>query len=181
MPAQRRSSFPLTRGQRRRTGWEIGPEASAAVVVSAAGKSAWPGGTASALDGMTLVRIRGQFLIYVVTADVVNAGFPYAVGMCMVTEDAFAVGVTAIPDPFTDNGWDGWIWYHSGFIFAGSATEDEFVGRAGSSLERVVVDSKAMRKWPEENVLVGIVGFGTEVGSAIVRFHAETRVLVKLP
>ena len=33
--------------------------------------------------------------------------------MIMVTDQAFSIGVTALPDPVTDVGDDGWLWFQS--------------------------------------------------------------------
>ena len=111
-------------------------------------------------------------------ATAVGDGFEnFAMGMCVVSENAFGVGVTAIPAPITDIQWDGWIWHSShGHITSLSTTEEHRITGA-----RIIpIDSKAMRKLKNTDVLVGVVQLGTEIGTATVDFSARTRLLVKI-
>jgi hypothetical protein len=62
---------------------------------------------------------------------------------------------------------------------AGFSTTE--TGQSTMEAVRVPIDSKAMRKVHESDVLVGVIEMGTEVGAATVRYAAETRILDKLP
>ena len=166
-------SVPLRRN-RRRTGWSAGP--SGLLTLTAAGQQAFGTTSIAALDGLTLARIRGELLLQL-TSDAATAdGFnQIAVGICDVSENAAGIGITAIPHPLADIDWDGWIWHWVGSIV------DNAGGDAVGSGARVVIDNKSMRKTPESNVLVGVLGAGVEIGTAIVKVNLNTRVLDLLP
>jgi len=139
----------------------------------------WSLGQAAGSDGLTLVRIRGEVLLFIEAATSVGDGFiQYALGICDVSENAAGIGVTAIPAPLTDVAWDGWIWHHSGAGIISLTTTEE--GNTGTAVIRIPIDNKAMRKTPATNVLVGVIELGTEVGAPIVRMSANTRILDKL-
>ena len=117
--------------------------------------------------------------MFIEAATSIGDGFiQYALGICDVSENAAGIGVTAIPAPLTDVAWDGWIWHHSGAALLSLTTTEE--GLTGTAVVRIPIDNKAMRKTPASNVLVGVVELGTEVGAAIVRVSANTRILDKL-
>ena len=101
-------------------------------------------------------------------------------GICIVSENAFGVGVTAVPSPLTDIGWDGWIWHQlTPGLFGLSVTESENVGAL--SMIRYDIDSKAMRKQKSTDFLIGVSEFAGEIGAATLQFITETRILDKLP
>ena len=102
--------------------------------------------------------------------------------MGIVTVQAFTVGgVTALPAPFTTPEWDGWLW-HSYFQMHGVSAQavGADVARNVSADLRMVIDSKAMRKISENEVLFGVLEVGVETGTAQLRYSADTRVLFKL-
>ena len=180
MARSRGSSFRRTGGFRRRAGWEQGPQTAGILALTSAGSSLWTVGQQSVLDGLTIVRVRGEFTIVQSLATAVLDGFEdYALGMCFVSENAFGIGATAIPQPLTDIAWDGWFWHHSGAQISSSETTE--VGRGPMGAMRVPIDSKGMRKLRETDVCVGVIELGTEIGTATVRFAATTRILLKLP
>ncbi len=167
------------RSQRRRTDWSAGPRVRSSL--SAAGSSLFPVGSAALGDGMTLVRIRGEFSGALMAADVPSGGFQHcAVGICNVTENAFGVGATAIPQPFTDIDWDGWIWHRTFSIWTPVAAASGNVGESVGEF-RFDIDNKAMRKVNESDVIVGVVEITSEVGVAVAEFILNTRLLDKLP
>ena len=45
---------------------------------------------------------------------------------------------------------------------------------------RMPIDSKAMRKWGDNEILVGVVEVESEVGTVSIRVAANTRLLLKL-
>ena len=98
---------------------------------------------ALALRPFTIVRTRG---VVGFNSDQVGATESYqgSIGMCVVSDQASGIGVTAVPTPQTDLGSDLWFLHESGF------GRFEFVSgvgvlEVGSNMDRVV-DSKAMRK-----------------------------------
>ncbi len=61
-----------------------------------------------------------------------------AFGMILVTDSAFAIGVTAMPDPVTDGNDDGW------FVYQGFSQQSALV-TAGRGSFSYTIDSKAKR------------------------------------
>jgi len=58
----------------------------------------------------------------------------------------------------------------------GATVTEEFKGLARMSKE---IDTKAMRKLKENDVLFGMFETATEIGAATITFVAQTRVLIK--
>jgi len=164
---------------RRKTAWSGGPN-EPGNSITAAGAFLWLNGAQVVPDGLTQIRVRGEysFVLSVVT----SIGDGYAsmgVGICIVSENAFGVGVTAVPSPLTDISWDGWLYHrlHSN-IFGRSTTE---LGVSPMEAQRVEIDSRAMRKVKGSDFTIGVVELGAETGAATVVFSAQTRLLDKLP
>ena len=178
--AQRRGSrFPRTSGGfRRRTGWEEGPF-SATTAVSVASQVVWSTAQQAVVDGLTLIRIRGEVNLFLNVASSALDGFDrVAMGICIVSENAVGVGATAIPHPLGDIAWEGWLWHWVGSLISPTATIDQTTGPASI---RIPIDSKAMRKLGESDTVVGMAQFSVETGTAIAQFNANTRMLFKLP
>ena len=180
MALSRRSSSLRTfaRGPRRQTSWNGGPRGASSA--NTASVTLFATGIQSLEDGITHVRLRGELSVQVVAAAASQAGFSrIAAGVCIVSENASGVGITALPDPIADVGWDGWLWYWTGSVFATSV-----IGDGGFSAEsdgvRVTIDSKAMRKWKRTDVMVGIFATDDEVGDATLLFKLNTRCLAKI-
>ena len=169
------------RSQRRKTSWAIGPFGSTVHTTNAS--KVFPTGSQALLEGLTIVRIRGELVGALSGAAAALDGFSrVGVGICITNENAAGIGITATPTPLTDIAWDGWIW-HSIFslfspgIIAGGAADD---APLGSAFIRLEIDSKAMRKFKNTDVLTGVVETGDEVGAANMTLKLNTRVLVKL-
>ena len=174
---------------RRKTGWGTGPKSATdggGADISASGSFIGAIGASPASDGITLVRLRGEFLFYLATSTALNNGYFGAVGVGIFTDAAVAIGVTAVNTPISTEEWDGWLW-HRYF----SALSAGAISAAGASLSggqsddvkaalRVEVDSKAMRKIPVGMTMAVVVQV-TEIGSATARWHFNSRTLSKLP
>ena len=175
MPRQRggfRSPSP-----RRLTDWGFGP-ATTDQAMASSGKFGWLTGVVP-LHKSTIVRTRGLVTVTLLSANVAGDGFFGAHGICVVSEDAFAVGQTAIPHPLDDSDSDMWIWHSFFDVRASSGTFTEGVNAAGA-VSRIEIDSKAMRRnLDETKVLVGISAV-VESGAATADLNAETRMLFKL-
>ena len=52
-------------------------------------------------------------LLWLSTGTSALDGYDGAVGLCIVSENAFNAGIASIPTPITDIQWDGWLWYQS--------------------------------------------------------------------
>jgi len=169
------SRFPRGAGSRRKVTWSSGPEGL--VDISATGSFVFPTGAAAVLNDMTIVRTRGELLLTLSSASGAQLGFQYAAGICVVSENAAGVGATAIPAPLTDSFWDGWLWHREGNIQADATAT--LVNQLGCSVDRIQMDSKAMRKIHLTDVMVGVIEV-IETGTCILRARMVTRVLTKL-
>ena len=150
------------------------------MTVAAAGSSLWSVGALATVNGLTIARIRGEFVHNITLATSVGDGFEsFAVGIRIVSAEAFSVGITAIPSPLVDSDDDGWMWiFMGGHLTSRETTE---VNRGPIGAQRIPIDTKAMRKLKEGHLVVGLVEYGTESGTSSVRFSAETRMLALLP
>jgi len=124
-------------------------------------------------EPITSVRCRGS--ISMVTDQEAATEQPFgAVGMCVVTDQAAAIGVTAVPTPITDKDSDAWIMHK--YIYApmvfGSA-----IGLHNLS-QTFDFDSKAMRKVPEGSVLIWVVENSSP--SFSFQYALQFAVLIKL-
>ena len=170
------SRFPRRSGPRRRVSWAQGPNGR---VLGISGPSAnlFNLGAQALSDDLTVVRTRGQLILQLVTADALGSGFQWFFGMCNVTENAFGVGVTAVPDPSVDIDWDGWFVYETGFLIAVDSSPAE---NADNAVQVITIDSKAMRKTHNTDVLIAALGV-IEFGTCTMQGVLSTRVLDKLP
>jgi len=121
----------------------------------------------------TIIRTHLEILMVsdqVAAAEVQNG----AVGMCVVSDQAAAVGVSAVPTPITDAGSDLWFlhqWTLNTFAFATAVGFDERGGRLWS------IDSKAMRKVNDDEDVV-LVGESEATGDGFI-FTTAGRILIK--
>ena len=178
MAHRRGSRFPTRSGQRRQTSWGVGPQ-DVDGGFSASGSSLWSSGIIPLVEGLTIVRIRGVVKVTNATAGVALDGFFGAHGMCIVTNEAFAVGITAVPTPLDDEDWDGWMWHSYFDVRAPTATFADGVN-AGAIYSNIEIDSKSMRKIPDGYTLVGVTEV-VESGTATCEVQSQTRILFKLP
>lgn len=171
---------------RRQTSWAHGPGSSAALQTPITGTTTALVGTGvlTTVDGATLIRTRGMFTAFLSSAVSALDSFVGAIGICKVTSSAFNTGVAAVPTPVTDISWDGWI-YHQFFqlIAAGpidngvSADTDGITGHTAKII--LEIDSKAMRKFNTQEVIVGVLE-GTELGAINLNWFFDTRMLFKI-
>ena len=165
---------------KRGTVWDAGPSASGQTVTAAGTNVIWSTGIAPTADGLTIVRIRGQLQLMLRAAAAVTDRCDLAIGIGMVSDQAFASVATAIPGPFDEVSWPGWM-YHQFASIAPSQTDagGVLLGRDAGHF-RVDIDTKAMRKFPIGLVIFGAIEMGFETGSVTVGIHARTRMLAKL-
>ena len=159
----------FVRGKRRTPTW-IGPADQSFISVATGAKVLIS--SISFAEPTTVARTRGEVSLHpeVVGADLSIDG---AFGECVVSSDALAVGITAIPGPFSDPGWDGWLQWQS---FAKRFEFGTAVGINFDAAWSYQVDSKAMRKIPAESVLVQVA----ESNAGAFKIAMHTRVLVLL-
>ena len=177
----RRSTF---RGaQRRQTAWGVGPStggtSGGAQSTGASGQILFTNGILPSVEGVTLIRTRGELLIRLSTAAAVNDGFHGAFGIGLAKGTAFTAGVGSVPMPIAEEEGEDWI-YHRFFSLLAQDANVTNGGGAMSAVLRIEVDSKAMRKFGTDDALYGALEV-TEVGAATVNINFNSRVLVKLP
>ena len=169
MADRTRGRFVQRRGPQRLTQW-IAPVLQ--VFVTVASGTAVIIASIPAEDPFTFVRTRGMVAIRpdVYSADLDIIG---AVGMGIVTAEAFAAGVGSIPEPYTDGDWGGWFVWRSFGMRMEFRSDTGMIYPATQSLE---IDSKAMRKIAPNEVMV-VVAESFNGGFAIMD---GTRHLIKL-
>jgi len=99
----------------------------------------------------TIQRIRGYVSLQLTAANAIGDGFNWALGIGIASSDAFASGVGALPDPFSDKAWPGWMWMASGSIF--TSVGALAVGDPSINPVTVQIDSKAQRIWRQNEVV----------------------------
>ena len=168
----RSRGFPSRqRRPRRNTSWVAA--ASGIVQRTSSGSTLFGFGGQAVVDGLTIMRTRGHLGIYLSAGAAALDGFDGAVGLAIVSENAFGVGITAVPTPITDEAWDGWFWFSHFSVKVPSA--NNFAGNASSI--QIPVDSKAMRKIKNTDTIIAVLE-ATEVGGATVNMSLQTRMLV---
>ena len=97
----------------------------------------------------TMVRNRGA-VVHRPTALAADIEYSGAFGVGVVSAQAFAIGITALPGPWSDADWSGWMVWRS---FAGAFDVTSDISRI--LLHTVLeVDSKAMRKIGPNDIVV---------------------------
>jgi len=96
-----------------------------------------------------------------------------AIGMGIVSDQAFAAGVASVPGLWDDPQWDGWYVWRS-FAFHYEFHDATSTGLASLEFE---VDSKAMRKVTDNETCVVVV---ESEGSAALEAFVGVRTLFKL-
>ena len=119
----------------------------------------------------TIVRMRGQVSVKpeVLAADVDIVG---ALGVGIVSTDAFGAGAASVPGPFLQADWPGW------FVWRSFSYHFEFQDATGIHYPMwdFEVDSKAMRKVSQNETVV--IMAESQVGA--FRISTPLRMLVKL-
>ncbi len=127
---------------------------------------------ALALRPFTIIRTRG---IWNVSSDQEAADEDCQVALtgCVVSDQASAIGITAVPTGYTDAGSDLF------FLYEQQAIQTRFLSTSGFNIYTgVTYDSKAMRKVnDDQDVIWCLENSGVSDGSTI--FHSG-RVLIKL-
>ncbi len=128
---------------------------------------------ALALRPFTVVRVRGH-LFYRSDQSSAAENYSGCYGKCVVTEQALAIGVTAVPTPETDSASDAWFVYENftGRFDFTTGTGYREVGRL------LTIDSKAMRKVEDGFDLISVAEAAT-ISAGIV-IETFTRTLIKL-
>ena len=129
---------------------------------------------ALALRPFTIVRSRGRMSINS-DQEASDESFGGSLGYCVVSDQASAIGVTAVPTPETDRGSDLWFVYETldGRFQLGDAS-----GFWNNSIVSKDFDSKAMRKVNNDQDFITV--FETDALGLGMTVYASARVLIKL-
>ncbi len=141
--------------------------ASVATIVSEANLEAVPNGT--------IVRVRGSVLVQATAAGAVDAESIVNWGIMLVNAPAFAAGIASLPTPRTDIGSDWLAWGSTGIHAHSTAV----AGNELSAMERIEVDSKAMRKVGLNQVLVFTAEDSVITSTIVSSLVISLRVLFK--
>ncbi len=171
--ARRLSPQRFSRGVKRAVDWDLSFSSIARTNIPAGTKVLLGSITAAALDGVapaTIVRTRGVLNVLsdqsAATEDQMGA-----IGLAFVNEVARALGVTGLPGPDSDFGYD-WFWWQGVAQTQRLATA---VGFENAGVQ-YVIDSKAMRKFDGGSGLVLMV---ENVGSTGFDVSVQIRILIK--
>ena len=176
----RGSSSRRVSGTRRQTSWAEGPFGTITGVTTNS-TTVFSVAQQAVEDGLTIVRTRGELLVFLSASIGAFEGFRWGFGMGIVSQNAAGIGVTAVPQPLVDVGWDGWFVYETGtLVQAQAVTTIESASNSGSSFARIMIDSKAMWKFKNTDVIVAVLEVDSEVGAANFEASLSSRFLAKL-
>ncbi len=169
----RNRSFPQ-RSQRRLTAWVGGVNevtglafAPGAVVIASLNAAAL------AIRPWTIVRVRGG--VFVISDQQAASELQFgAFGASVVSDQASAIGVTAVPTPITDDGSDLFFVYQS---FVSSLVFGDATGITNEG-QWYPIDSKAMRKVNDDQNVV--ITAELDASSSGVTLITAFRMLIKL-
>ena len=126
---------------------------------------------------VTILRCRGRVQAAFDESVQVGDRIALTMGLGIVSTDAATVGATAVPEPFTDCEYS-WLWW--GSIHLESFLANGNVGNNfGSGMDRLEIDTKAMRRVKPAESLVFVVQSDSLTGAPVtsVDFH-PMRVLI---
>ena len=171
----RRSGFPhRSRGSSGvARDWGVGPGGTGITTLTASGSLFLGSGATPTAQEITVMRTRGicdLFLSGVPATD--GDGYFGAIGLGVVTNAAFAAGITAVPTPITEAVWNGWLW-HSFFSVHWPETS---LAPGSAAHQRIEIDSKAMRKFDTSQTLMAVIEV-VEIGAAEINVFLDTRML----
>ncbi len=177
------------RAPRRATDWQIGsPQPTAGVTSVPDGATRFIGGV-SLSEGSTppgtIVRIRGCIHIELAAATAVATLQAVGIGCGLFDDRAIAVAnAAALPKPFLDVDDEKWMWHHCAFVGTGpsiAVNDVESDGTGRKIAVDIVVDSKAMRKWDENQTFGFVVENELAQGTATeIEIIVFARLLLKL-
>ena len=181
--AHARGSFRRGRSvspARRQSSWALGPGSSTVTQVSATTATLLGGGSQPTINGLTVVRIRGEFMATLASAQDIGDGFIGAFGIGDVSLPAFTAGIGSVPTPIAEADDDNWLYHRFFAVLATSSAGETWANGVSNSL-RIEVDSKAMRKQGLDRILYAAVEVAEIGTAAVIDFTFDSRVLDKLP
>ena len=171
----RQRGFPrvATRGPRRQTSWGFGPGGTAVTSFTASTTAFVGSAVVPVQEGMTIVRLRGRLRTYLKTAMASGDGFQGAFGIGIAPTVGVASGVGAVPSPITEQDSENWLYWTPISIHGGVNLQDE-------TSMNIEVDSKAMRKFTDDEISLYAMIELIEIGAATADLFFDSRILLKL-
>jgi len=182
----RRHVSNQVRTPRRRSEWGLGPGGSAITQLTGTGSVFLGSGIVSSTLPITVVRIRGELLLFLSSATAALDGYTGAFGIGRVATSAFSAGITAVPTPVAEQSWEGWLYHRYFSITAATpmdgqaATDTDVLNNVTAAL-RIEVDTKAMRKLEEDEQTIYAALEAVEVGGATLKMFFDSRMLALMP
>ncbi len=189
--ANRRFGRPQVRAPRRVTDWQHAGGTTLTLISVPAGTTRQISSVAIAEGGAaagTIVRIRGMVHVELAAESAAPTLQQYTIGCGLFDDRAVAVSNAAgVPKPALDADDEKWMWWNTGFVgngppLADTNTDPESTGTGRRIAVQIPVDSKAMRKWDENQTFVwyceneDVDGTSTEIDVTLFG-----RMLIKLP
>ncbi len=169
---------------RRTTDWKFATGVPTGLISIADGVQASLGSVAISEGGSTpgtIVRIRGNLHIVLATETAASVLILWGAGVGLFDDRALAASPGAgagLPEPIDDADDEKWMWIDYGFIGNGpnlaGAPEVESEGTGRKIVFDIPIDSKAKRKWDENQTLVWlgenqlVDGAATEIDAAVM-------------
>ena len=173
--AHRRGRFHRSDSVRRLTSWELGP-GDGSVSLTSTSPTVIGSGAQLIQAKATLVRVRGNLFVSLLSAAAAGDSMRGAVGIGIVEEQAFATGQAAMPSPIDEQDWDGWIWWKNWSVL--SVTDAEALGQVSAWMFEI--DSKAMRKMELGDTIFASAQVSSESGTVTAVCVLDSRILIKL-
>ena len=169
-----RSRFTRGNSQRRLTQWAATAAETAWTALAAATAILDSTFTVGSDSPETIVRIRGSFDVQ--SDQLAAQEEPFgAIGIAIVSDQAVAIGVTAIPTPYTDAVSDLWMLHE----FWSAPMTFGVDARGIAKIDQLLVlDSKAMRRISEDETLIVVVENGSAAAGA--EYRLDLRILAKV-
>ena len=161
--------LPTERKRIRVVRWEGVAMSDLARTAGTIGKTA----VASDTEPSTIMRTRGELIIYLSTANAPGIFARYGFGISCVPE---GTGATVLRSPLTDQN-APWFVYHAGHLGYDEMVTD-VVQAHGLSGHRVQIDSKAMRKCPPDVEVQAVLELVTIDAAATINWAFVGRILM---
>ena len=164
---------PSFRGRRMEKNWGFIP----AITLAMTGTNVIAAGGLAISGAATVLRMIGEYALVPTAGGVFAAGDRalIAIGIGVVTDRAFAVGATALPDPGSSPDFSWLYWASHQIHYHG--TPDVYTGEGGSL--RRSFDIRSMRKMKSDETLAMVLEYADGSGAPpITAVIGSTRVLV---
>jgi len=145
------------------------------VLLSIASNAAALVDVASVAVAATLMRTRGQLLAQI-DGPVDGDANAVALGIIIVTEEQIAGGASTVPSPTFDLDAE-WLWHGYMLLSAQAGTGVGASLNVGSVVDRLVVDSKAMRRMKQSQHVALAVESNSLSGTGLLNVFGAFRVL----